>query len=258
MPTAGDQLPADPQTLARKVAALEREVRELRAARRLESATVGAGGVRIINGGRLAMDTVPGVRMVDIGSITDGRFNHPDGRPQQAMWLRREDGTLIMSCFSGIGTEQQAWNFYDRDGRSVFSEDTVSGSGLARPYLPVPMAPAYQGGWDYWPRTSSTTAQELWTAKMYKQQPKLIVTFRAAVDTSGATGVVDLTVGLANTTNVVASATVAFSVDYFTFGPIDLTAYAHMQQLDVKLRAYRTAGTGTVRASLLSAYTVQS
>jgi hypothetical protein len=36
-----DQLPADTTTLARKVAALERQVKELRAARRLTSATVG-------------------------------------------------------------------------------------------------------------------------------------------------------------------------------------------------------------------------
>ncbi|RRQ81572.1 hypothetical protein [Streptomyces griseofuscus] len=41
MPRQLDQLPADTTTLARKVAALEREVKELRAARRLSSATIG-------------------------------------------------------------------------------------------------------------------------------------------------------------------------------------------------------------------------
>ena len=52
MPRQLDQLPADTTTLARKVAALEREVKELRAARRLTSATAGlirtaASGPRI-------------------------------------------------------------------------------------------------------------------------------------------------------------------------------------------------------------------
>ena len=41
MPRQLDQLPTDHTTLARKVAALEREVRELRASRRLTSATIG-------------------------------------------------------------------------------------------------------------------------------------------------------------------------------------------------------------------------
>jgi len=41
MPKQLDQLPSDPATLARKVAALERQMTELRAARRMGSATVG-------------------------------------------------------------------------------------------------------------------------------------------------------------------------------------------------------------------------
>jgi hypothetical protein len=40
MPRQLDQLPSDPTTLARRLAALEREVRELRAARRMGSATI--------------------------------------------------------------------------------------------------------------------------------------------------------------------------------------------------------------------------
>lgn len=41
MPRQLDQLPTDTTTLARKIAALEKEVKELRAARRMRSATVG-------------------------------------------------------------------------------------------------------------------------------------------------------------------------------------------------------------------------
>lgn len=145
MPTPASQLPPDATTLARRIATLEREVRELRAARRLEAATVGAGGVRVTAGGRLAMDTPPGVRVVDVGAIRDERFNHSDGTPQQAIWMRREDGTDVFTCFGGIGDATQAWAFWDRQDNPVIADDTVSGSGLARPYLPVPMAPAYQG-----------------------------------------------------------------------------------------------------------------
>lgn len=47
MPTAGDQLPGDATALARRLAALEREVRELRAARRAEFTAVGSGGITV-------------------------------------------------------------------------------------------------------------------------------------------------------------------------------------------------------------------
>lgn len=77
---------------------------------------------------------------------------------------------------------------------------------------------------------------------------------RAAMDTSGATGVVDLIVG----NNVANSFPVAFAADWFTFGPVDLTGYAHMQQVDIRVRGRRVSGTGTLRASLISAYTLQS
>lgn len=255
MPTAGDQLPADPQTMARRLAAVERELAELRAARRLEQATVGAGGLRIVNGGRLAMDTAGGVRTVDIGAISDGRFNHADGTAQQGIFVRREDGTLALSCYSGIGDTNQAWNFYDRDGRSVFSEDTSSGSGLARPYLPVQMFPAIDGGWDYFPRNGTTTMTELWSGMIYKQQPRIVVVAVAAMDTVGATGYIELRInGAAQGSPTAIDAGGA----YATLGPFNLNQFAHMQQISISLYGRRNTGTGSLRASVYSAYTIQS
>lgn len=256
MPTAGDQLPPDPQTMARRLAALEREVRELRAARRLEQATVGAGGVRIVNGGRHAMDTSSGVRMVDIGAIEDDRFDHGDGSAQQAMWFRREDGSLIFSCFSGIGgTTPQAWSWRDRTENQVVADDTVSGMGLARPYLPVALMPAFDGGWDYWPRTSATSMTELWRGVVYKQQPRLVVVAEASMDTSGATGYIELRInGVAQGS----PSSVSFSANAYTLGPFDLSKFGHMQQITVSLMGRRNTGTGAIRASVVSAYTIQS
>ncbi|WP_327703646.1 hypothetical protein OG530_19340 [Streptomyces decoyicus] len=254
MPTAGDQLPSDPQSLARRLAAVERDLSELRAARRLEQATVGAGGVRIVNGGRHAMDTNSGVRMVDIGAFADQRFNHPDGTAQQGMWLRREDGSTIFSLFAGQGETNQAWSWRDRAGNQVLADDTASGSGLARPYLPVPMSPAFDGGWDYWPRTANTTMSELWAARIYKQQPKIVVVAEASMDTSGATGQIELTVG-----NIARGpVSVSFGAAFYTLGPYDISAFAHMQAINVSLTGRRATGTGAIRATIYTAYTVQS
>lgn len=255
MPTPGDQLPTDPQSMARRLAALEREVSELRAARRLEQATVGAGGVRIINGGRLAMDTAPGVRMVDIGAIADQRFDHPDGTPQQAMWLRREDGSTLFSLFAGQGETNQAWSWRDRAGNQVLADDTTSGSGLARPYLPVQLQPAFDGGWDYWPRTSATAMTELWYGIVYKQQPRIVVAVEAAMDTSGATGFIEVRInGVAQGSPT----SIGFTALPYTLGPFSLTPFAHMQQITVSLMGRRNTGTGAIRASVTSAYTIQS
>lgn len=254
MPTAGEQIPGGTTALARRLADLERQVRELRAARRLEAASVGAGGLRIVQGGRFAMDTPAGVRMIDVGKIDDGRFNHADGRPQQASFMRREDGSLMFGCFAyppSPSGETQAWTFYDRTGNVILAEDTASGQGLARPALPVPMGPSYQGGWDYWPRNANTTMAELWTGQIYKQQPKVVVVARTSMDTSGATGFLELKI------NGVAQGSpqsVSFSVGYLTFGPYPIPG-DHMDQIEIVLQGRRSAGTGAIRATIHSAYT---
>lgn len=256
MPTPIDQLPPDMKTLARQVADLRREVNELRAARRLEAATVGAGGLNIAKGGRLAMTTPASRRMVDIGAIDDDNFNNPDGTHQQGQLLRRQDGSLAFSVFAsqGSGVNQFA-ALWDASGNIILSDDAASGSGLARPYLPVPMWPAFDAGWDYWPRTSGTSMVELWGGQFYRQQPQLAVVIKASMDTAGAAGQVQLTVGgLA----IGSPQSVGFGVGYFTFGPVDLTSYGHMQQLAVAVIAKRVSGSGAIRAAVYSAFTLQS
>lgn len=59
MPRHLDQLPSDPTTLARKIAALERQVKELRAARRMGAATVGTLRVYAEDGTTLLAEIGP-------------------------------------------------------------------------------------------------------------------------------------------------------------------------------------------------------
>lgn len=254
MPTAGEQLPGGTSELARRLAALEREVKELRAARRAEQTTIGAGGLRVVDGGKVTVDTARGVRMASFGAIEDGRFNHTDGTPQQAIRLRREDGTPTFSCYADIGQDNQAWWLTDREGNRLFADD-YSGSGLARPYMPVAMMPSYDAGWDYWPRNSTTTMKMLWRAGIYKQQQRVVVIADAAMDTSGATGYVELRVsGVAQGSPV----SVDFTGGFYTLGPFDLSKFAHMSQISIEVYGRRNAGTGSIRASIWSAYTLQS
>lgn len=254
MPTAGDQLPGGVTGLARRVADLARDLRELRAARRLESASIGAGGLRVVAGGRFAMDGVIGTRMVDIGAINSAAYNNVDGSPQQATFFRRQDGSLAISVFAGPGGSQQFFGLWDAQGHIVMGDD-VSGRGIAHPYLPVALGLGFDGGWDYWPRTVSASMVELWNGGIYAQQPRLVVVVRASADASGTTGQVQLAI---NGTVVGSPQTVGFAANYYTLGPVSLAAYEHMQQLQIQVMARRTAGTGAIRASLYSAYTLES
>lgn len=253
MPTAGDQVPGGTTALARRIASLEKEVRELRAARRLERASVGAGGLRVVQGGRLAMDTPGNVRMVDIGKIDDGNFNNLDGSAQQAQFQRRADGSLFFACFSApqvAGTDTQAWTYYDREGNVIFAEDTNSGQGLARPYIPLTMGASFESGWDYWPRNATTTMQPLWEGRFYKQLPRVTVVVHTSMDTSGAIGAIELAInGVGQGTT-----SVSFSVGYITLGPYSLAGYDHMQEVPLTVQARRVSGSGAIRAVVHTAY----
>jgi hypothetical protein len=96
---------------------------------------------------------------------------------------------------------------------------------------------------------------ELWGGQFYRQHPRIVVVVRASMDTSGATGQVQLTI---NGQAIGSAQSVGFTVAYFTFGPVDVSAYGYMQQLAVAVTGRKTAGTGTLRASVYSAYSLQS
>ncbi|MFJ1581792.1 hypothetical protein ACIOC1_00445 [Streptomyces sp. NPDC088197] len=255
--TPADQVPPDLATLARRIQALEREVTELRAAKRLESASVGAGGLRIVAGGRLAMDRPDGTRMLDIGAMTNPIYNRGDGSPQQAAFLRRDDGSTALSLYAypqGSGSTQFLV-IRDASSNIIVGDDAGSGQGLARPYLPLALSPAIGTGWDYWPRTTSATMADLWVGQIYKQQPRVVVVAVAACDTAGTTGQIQLSV---NGTAAGAAQAVTTAGQVYTFGPFSLAAYDHMQQVTLAVTGRRTAGTGTVRAGFYSGYTIQS
>ncbi|MGW1160352.1 hypothetical protein ACWD48_19470 [Streptomyces sp. NPDC002519] len=105
MPRQLDQLPADPQILARKIQALERQVTELRAARRLSSATVGlirtaASGPRVeINGTTQAVD----VYGDDGTTLLAELAPETSGTGGGGLWTRGLQDPYNMSAFLGSG-----------------------------------------------------------------------------------------------------------------------------------------------------------
>ncbi len=65
-----DQRPPSDDWLVRRIADLERQVRELQAGPRLAAATIGAGGLRIVNGGKLTVEGGGSIELLGGGKLT--------------------------------------------------------------------------------------------------------------------------------------------------------------------------------------------
>ena len=139
MPRQLDQLPADATSLARRIAALEREVKELRAARRLGSATAGliqtaASGARIaLDGTTQALDiygddgeTVLAELAPDAGGAGGGLWTRGFQTPHNvASWLG--GGELAFRPVNESLAAIPAGVIYDTDGD--FYTDLILDSG---------------------------------------------------------------------------------------------------------------------------------
>lgn len=103
MPRQLDQLPADATSIARRLAALEREVRELRAARRLGSATAGlirtaASGARVeLNQESQAIDVYGADGTTLLAELA------PDAAGGGGLWTRGLQSPYNISSYLGSG-----------------------------------------------------------------------------------------------------------------------------------------------------------
>lgn len=243
---------AIPTDLLDRIRALERQVRALMASANTRPALnqISDGQVTISDTGTMSVRSPDGTGLAHIGALAPG---HADGSPQQAFVLRREDGSTALALWADQSDEPQAVRVWDARDQLFFAED-LKGGGLALPYLPVPMGPAYQGGWESWPRSESSEYEELWTGRIYRQQPKITLLVRAAMDTEGATGEVRLRL---DDRLMGEAQEVGHRVGWFTLGPFELPP-EQLAEVDVVVVGRRTEGHGSIRATVQGAWTHQS
>jgi hypothetical protein len=216
------------------------EVRKFARSGFLRNASISDGGLTI-RGGFLRM-LFGDVQLFYIGPVSP---NLADGSPQQGWIVRRADGSTVLSMRDAFpeddgGVLRQALNWYDRTGNSTFADDTNSGQGLARPYLPGTF---YRSDYADWVAVSGGTFVTKFRARMTKQQPQLYVRAWASNDTSGATGEVRI---LVNGTQWGPTRATAFSISEFEWGPLTV-AGDHMSTLVVEMQARVASGAGAVR-----------
>jgi hypothetical protein len=139
MPRQLDQLPTDATTMARKIAALERQVNELRAARRLGSATAGviqtaASGARVVmDGDNQAVDVYGADGTTLLAELG------PDASGGGGLWTRGLQDPNNISSYLGSGqlsfrpvennlVQVDASIYYDTDAFQYSDFTLTSGS----------------------------------------------------------------------------------------------------------------------------------
>lgn len=212
------------------------------------------GGRYTIRGGALVVEAADGDPSVYFGAVAP---TLPDGTFQPGFIMWREDGTIAAAMYdpspqpAGPGDYKQFLAIYDRAGNILFSDDTDSGQGIARPYLAYAF---YSGRFTDTPSvTSSGTFETLWQAVGYKQNPRLFVGASSLAD-SGITGEVRV---LVNGTQLGTTQAVTASPVAHSFGPAAIPG-SHMSSLTIQIQARVTAGTGNLRVLPSSANGFQS
>jgi len=227
-----------PETLLSRIRDLERQIRELRRGT-LSNATISQGGLEV--------RTPDGFLIARIGEFDAW------GTPATGMEIYRRSGGLQARFFDTTGAGGGGyWALFDEAGEILASEDTVSGSGLATPYIDTHPTP-YSRVLTPPESTTNGTFTPLWRIHHRRQHPRIFV--RVIAKTDGSTsGEVRLNV---DGTIIAAPITIPVAANgYYDLHGNVPGALRSIQHVDVEAR--RTAGAGTVAVEVAITQGVQS
>ncbi len=215
------------EDLLTRIRDLERQVRELR-----RGTLFGAA----ITQGSLEVRTPEGDVIARIGEIEIGEST------AYGMSVYRRNGTLQARFFDTPGGGGY-WSLHDEQGSIVVSNDTVSGSGLATPYLTGTFMPYSEVSTPPIPTTSATFVTTH-RAHLPRQHPRvrILLLCDSDADTTGEVILMQGGVQVGPTVTVELGSNVYTWLDAPVSGPL-----FQMMYLDLQVR--RTAGTGSVRVA---------
>lgn len=202
---------------------------------------------------RLASGTLRKVTVVaDDGTVIGeiGALNVPDpeGNRQSGFVFRRDDGLMAFSLFDPLPTVNgfnQFWALWDRSKNLIMSDDTTSGVGLARPYIPFLVANTDQSTW---PGPTTTSFADMFFSYFQKQHPYVEVWAQVSVSAS-TTAEVQLVQGDTVLGDVV---TVDPGFDYVSWKQAVDGDFGDM--IDIHIAARRPTGTGSVKIQVVGAW----
>lgn len=230
---------------------VRRELAEVRKAIGLTSATIERGGLTLLNDAFL--------RMVDDNDI-EILYAGPDDQGRQIVRLRREGGGTVLYTYT-IDNGQQYWSLTDRTGRILFSDDAVTGTGMARPWLPVvlyrlflPGTPLGDDfGYSNLPVANLGGETGLWEGRVSISHPK--------VEIDGvwgqASGVNTATYRLKVAGNTVGTWATGNGLEVGRHGPFDVAAFIGQDWARIEVTV-SASGTGNIACQVLGCYLRQS
>lgn len=231
--------PPDLTSLARRLAALERDLDAARGMRRLRSATISEGDLTLLDGGSVLVRNEDGDILVRVGPSEDGgnvTVYHLNGTAAfvaagnsitfngvpvgSGMFMQQDDGTDLLAASSEVPGGPMTVRISDTDGVAALHTDPAGNGLLNRPYLDTPLYPVFEGTTP-WTTTSSTFTSR-WLGRLWVTHPYVRVQIRAF--TNGSTqGQARLLVGgtqIGSTITIPNSTSAAF----FDFGNLQLPA----------------------------------
>lgn len=248
MPLPSDMI-ASQGDVMRRLVDLEREVRELRAERRLESATIGRGGITVRGGAIRAVDE-NGTVVAVLGDLAE-----VSGEGQQGFWLGRPgpSPSQAISVFgTGEGGDGGFVGVWDRAGTYIITDDAESGAGLARPYLVSTM-----GELTVPPTTTSGSFVDMAIGTAALHHPVLYATVLVYSSAGGTTGEARLAINGAGDGPTISIAASEFAVR--DIGPFEITTRPLYEELvGISAQARRTAGAGQIGIRVLSLLGLES
>jgi hypothetical protein len=235
-----------PSNLIDQVIALRKEVAELRK-------RVGIGNATI-SGGTFTVRQDGAIRMVD-GSGNLVLYFGPDDNGRQIIRIARDGGREVLYTYA-IANGEQYWALTDRTNTIVVSDDAVSGSGMARPWIPVSFE---RVRFKDMPTVTNASFETVWEANFNRSHPYIELYSVDGCDT-GTTGAaqVVITDPTTNTATVVDSWTNGSGLGRAYRGPYPLPGETYVGPVRVAVQYRRTGGTGNVYAVIMDATQRQS
>jgi hypothetical protein len=215
------------------------------------------GGAMTIRGdGGLSMISADGVPVFSVKGQTGEP--DPDGHPQPEVRMYRADGSVAFYMWDPLPFQdnyQQFWAWFDRNGNVLLGDDTTSGRGLARPYLPYEVK--NENGSDYVTPTSTASFLDVHYISGWIQNPRMKVPMSVTAPATGPgeVQIVDDATGaiLAGPTTVPAGTTIAPFYEFNVDPTSNMWEYHYF-----RVQTRRPSGTGNIQSRVWSAYGVQS
>jgi hypothetical protein len=224
--------PKDAKWLLRRVDELEKRIKTLETAPRSGNTSVSHGKFLIQDGN---------VELLRAGYLGPGA-----GGDIRGIMLRRPTGELAFATWTGAGTDNGGfWTLYDKQGNTIFSDDVVSGQGIARPLIGAPVFAPQDT--TLYPAITSSSYFGVWFANWYKQQPTLQVEVWTRSD-SGTSGDIRVSCNGATASQAIGSAD--NTVRSFILAPPG--AFLSFLQINIEMR--RTSGTGFLSGWPMAVY----